>query len=170
MAQALRKLVAAVEGVGHKIVAIGAIARFVRGCQGKVSSLEVLVSSGPDQREAVFSAARGEGLQQSKDSPLRLQFTDAKAGVTATVDLVEASTPLHARVIDRSERNDVLSNDMQVATAEDLILLGAEPSDMVQILRRNAARIDGPYLKAEAEAAGILDQVKQAWQEARKPE
>jgi hypothetical protein len=38
----------------------------------------------------------------------------------------------------------------------------------VELLRANAGRIDPAYLKKEAEAAGTFNQLKLAWQEARK--
>jgi hypothetical protein len=56
---------------------------------------------------------------------------------------------------------------MLVATCEDLILLGADRAVLVELLRHNAGRIDGAYLKREAEAAGIFNEVKLAWQQAK---
>ena len=56
---------------------------------------------------------------------------------------------------------------MLIATCEDLILLESDSATIVQLLRKNVTRIDGSYLKREAEAAGIFDKVKQAWQEAK---
>jgi hypothetical protein len=126
-----------------------------------------LFSSGPEQRDSLLSAARGEGFQTSPDSPLRLRYTDAKLGATATVDITEKTTPFHGQVITRAQPGDVLSVGMLVATCEDLILLGADRAVLVELLRHNAGRIDGAYLKREAEAAGVFDQVKLAWQQAR---
>jgi hypothetical protein len=167
MSKALRKVTSAAGGLGLRAVAIGAIAHQAWGAKREASVLEILISSGPDQRESLFSAARGEGLQQSPDNPLRLRYTDAKLAATVTVDLTEASTPFHAQVIARAQRADVLSLQMLVATCEDLILLGAERAVLVELLRQNAGRIDGAYLKREAEAAGVFGEVKQAWQQAK---
>jgi hypothetical protein len=167
MTKGLRKVTAAAGGLGLKAVAIGACAQHAWGAKQEPGSLNVLISSGPEQRESFLSAARGEGLQQSPDSPLRLRYTDAKLGGSVTIDLTEASTPLHSQIIDRAQRGDILSVGMLVATCEDLILLGADRPVLVELLRHNAGRIDGAYLKREAERAGIFDQVKQAWQEAR---
>ena len=83
------------------------------------------------------------------------------------VDLVEASTPFHSQVIDRSQPGNVLSNQTRVATCEDLIILGADRAVIVELLRGYAERIDGAYLKREAEAAGVFDEIKLAWQEAK---
>jgi hypothetical protein len=167
MTKALRKLTAAAGGLGYKAVAIGAIGQQVRGSKREVPGLDVLVSSGPAQRESLLSAARGEGLQQAPDQPLQLRYGDAAAGTQVTLTLVESSTPFHAQVISRAEPSDVLSVQMLAATCEDLIVLGAPRSVLVELLRANAARIDGAYLKREAEAAGIFAEVKLAWQEAK---
>lgn len=167
MSKALRKLAAAAGGLGLKAVAIGPIAHQVWGVKREVSGLDVLVSAGPEQRESLLSAARGEGLQQSPDGPLSLRYTDAKLGGTVTVNITEASTPFHARVIDRAERADILSVQMLLATCEDLILLGADRAVLVELLRHNAGRIDGAYLKREAESAGVFGEVKLAWQQAK---
>jgi len=167
MAKALRKVTAAAGGLGFKAVAIGPIAHQAWGAKREAPGLDVLVSSGSEQRESLLSAARGEGLQQSPDKPLRLHYTDAKLAATATVDLTEASTPFHSQVIGRAQRGDILSVGMLVATCEDLILLGADRAVLVELLRHNAGRIDGAYLKREAEAAGVFNEVKLAWQQAK---
>jgi hypothetical protein len=172
--KALRKVVAAIEGVGHKPVAIGAVARRTWGAKQEPQSVELLLPTGEPQRAGILSAARGEGLQQVPGgSPLSLRYTDAKLGGAADVALVEAATPLHQRVIERAQRGPALAVQMLVATCEDLILMAAAsgtPADresIVQLLRHNAGRIDAPYIKREAEAQGVFDRVKSAWQEAK---
>jgi hypothetical protein len=167
MTKALRKVTSAAGGLGFKAVAIGAIAHQAWGSKREIPGLDVLISTGPDQRESFLSAARGEGLQQSPDGPLRLRYTDAKLAATATVEITEASTPFHSQLIGRAQRGDVLSVGMLVATCEDLILLGADRAILVELLRHNAGRIDGAYLKREAEAAGVFNEVKLAWQQAK---
>jgi hypothetical protein len=167
MSKALRKVTSATGGLGYKAVAIGAIAHQAWGSKREVPGIEVLVSLNAGQRESLLSAVRGEGLQQSPDQPLRLRYTDAALGATASVDLVEASTPFHAQLITRAQHADVLGIHMLLATCEDLIILGAPRAVLVELLRLNAARIDGAYLKREAEAAGVFAEVKTAWQEAR---
>ena len=78
-------------------------------------------------------------------------------------------------MITRAQPGNVFAVQMRVAAPEDLIILraGSEaPGDresVVELLRVSAARIDGAYLKKEAEAAFVFDQVKSAWQEAKKP-
>ena len=166
--KALRKITAAVEGMGHKAVAIGAIARQSWGSKREPEGVELLVSSGEAQRDAILGAARGEGLQQSPESPLRLRYTDAKLGATVNVELVEAATPFQKQVIARAQRGNVIATQMPVATCEDLILMATDRAVIVELLRGNAGRIDGAYLKSEAEAAGVFDQVKSAWQEAKR--
>ena len=165
--KALRKVSAAAQGLGYKAVAIGAVAHQSWGSKRELPGIEVLMSTGPSQRETLLSAVRGEGLQQSTpDKPLSLRYNDATLG-TVTVDLVESSTPFHAQVITRAQRSNVLSADMLLASCEDLIILGAPRPILVELLRHNAGRIDGAYLKKEAEAAGVFGEVKLAWQEAR---
>jgi hypothetical protein len=172
--KALRKIVAAVEGVGQKPVAIGAVARRSWGAKLEPRSVELLLPTGEALREKILSAARGEGLQQvAGGSPLALRYTDAKLGGAADVDLVEAAGSLHQRVIERAQRGVALQVQMLVATCEDLILMAAAspaPADrefVVELLRHNAGRIDAAYVKREAEAQGIFDRVKSAWQEAK---
>lgn len=172
--KALRKIVAAIEGLGHRPVAIGAIARQAWGSKRAAQGIELLIATGEAQREALLSGARGEGMQQVPGgAPLSFRFTDAKFGGATSVDLVEATTPLHQKAIARAKQAPVLQMLMRVATCEDLILLAAGstlPADresVVELLRDNAGRIDAPYIKQEAEAAGIFDKVKSAWQEAK---
>ena len=172
--KALRKITAAVEGMGHKPVAIGAVARRSWGAKGEPQRVELLLPTGEAQREQILGAARGEGLQQPPGgSPLSLRYNDAKLGGAADVELTEAAGPLHKRVIERAQRGVALQVQMLVATCEDLILLAAAspaPADrehIVELLRHNAGRIDAPYLKKEAETLGIFDKVKSAWQEAK---
>jgi hypothetical protein len=171
VSKALRKIVAAVEGVGHKAIAIGAIASQAWGSSKAAGGVELLISSGEGQREAVLGAARGEGLRQrAGGTPLNLEYTDAKLGGTAPVDLVEAATSLHRQIIARAQRAPVLGMSMLLATCDDLILLRAAAGDhasLVELLRAHAARIDAAYLKREAETAGTFATLKAAWQEAR---
>ena len=43
----------------------------------------------------------------------------------------------------------------------------ADRQILVDLLRHNAGRIDGAYLKKEAEAAGTFNEIKLAWQQAK---
>lgn len=171
---ALRKISAAIEGLGHKSVAIGDMAHQVWGSKRPVQTVDLLVSSSEAQRESLLGAARGEGLTNAPGgAPLSFRYTDRRLGGNVAVDLVEASTPYLKQVITRAQRGIALASQMQVATCEDLILLRsasvdpAQRASVVELLRWNAGRIDAPYLKKEAEAAGIFDKLKSAWQEAK---
>lgn len=175
LSKALRKILAAIEGTGFKAAAIGEIAHQAWGSQQAAQRIELLVSSTAAQQETILGAARGEGLQQAPGGrPLNLQYTDAKAGGTAAVDLIEAATPYLKQVLSRAQPGDVFRVNMRVASCEDLILLRAGstlPADVdrvVELLRRATGKIDGAYLKKEAETAGVFDQVKAAWQQAKK--
>lgn len=171
--KALRKLVAAIEGMGHKAVAIGGIAHQAWGSATPAQAVQVLTSAGEAQRESILGAARGEGLQQVQGKPLGLRYADAKLGAAADVDLVEATTPYLKQVVTRAQRSPVLQVQMLLATCEDLILMrcgSAVPADresVIELLRGHAGRIDAPYIKKEAEAAGVFDKLKGAWQEAK---
>lgn len=173
--KALRKITAALQGVGHKPVAIGDLAQGAWGSKRAPRGVQLLVPSGEAHRGAILSAARGEGIQQEPGpSPLRLKYADAKLGGSADIDLLEASTPFHKQVIERAQPGDVLQVYMPLATVDDVILLGVasdgagDREAVVELLRANAGRIDPGYLKKEAEAAGTFDRLKSAWQEARK--
>jgi len=167
LTKALRKITAAAGGLGFKAAAIGNAAHQAWGATCEITGLDVLIALAPGQREAFLSAARGEGLQQCPDGPLCLKYTDAKLGASVITEVTEASTPFHAQVLGRAQRGDVLSVGMLVATCEDLILLGAHRTVLVELLRKNMARIDGAYLKKEAEAAGTFNEIKLAWQQAK---
>lgn len=167
MTKALRKVTAAAGGLGFKAVAIGPVAHQVWGAKGDITGLDVLIALPPGQREPFLSAARGEGLQPGPDGPLCLKYSDPKLGESVLIALTEASTPFHSQVIARAQRTEVLSVQMLVATCEDLILIGAHRTVLVELLRHNAGRIDGAYLKKEAEAAGTFNEIKQAWQQAK---
>lgn len=168
----LRKIMAAVEGMGEKAVAIGAIARRAWGAKKEPQDVHLMIQGGETSRERVLGAARGEGLRQSGASPLSLSYTDPKAGGTVAVELLTASTPFHQQIGQRAQRGMALQVQMLVATCEDLILLSAAApggeADVIELLRHNAGRIDAAYVKKEAEAQGIFDRVKSAWAEAKK--
>jgi len=174
MAKGLRKVLAAIEGSGFKAVAIGEIAHQSWGSKKAAERVELLISAAEAQRETVLGAARGEGLQQAPGGgPLQLQFTDAKVGKTAPVTLVEAVTPYLKQVLTRAQPGAVFQVQVRVATCEDLILLragSASPADresVIELLRGTAGRIDGAYLKKEAEANGVFGELKAAWQQAK---
>jgi hypothetical protein len=173
--KALRKIVAALQGVGHEPVAIGALARQAWGSKKEAQAVELLIPTGPEHREAILSAARGEGLQMATGGPgtLHLRYTDAKLGGSANVELTEAATPFHKRLISRAQREPVLQVQMRLAACEDLILWSAgltPPADrdtVIELLRATAGRLDAGYLKEEAESAGVFDVIKSAWQAAK---
>ncbi|HEV3028831.1 MAG TPA: hypothetical protein VG457_14730 [Planctomycetota bacterium] len=174
LAKGLRKVLAAIEGSGFKAAAIGDTAHQSWGSKAAAQRVELLISSTEAQRETVLGAARGEGLQQAPGGgPLQLQFTDAKVGKTAPVTLLEAATPYLKQVLTRAQPGAVFQVQVRVATCEDLILLRAgssAPGDrdsVIELLRGTAGRIDGAYLKKEAEANGVFDQLKAAWQQAK---
>jgi hypothetical protein len=173
-AKALRKMLAAIEGVGHQAAAFGALARRAWGGSEDLAAVELLLNTTPEQREPILSAARGEGLRQPPGAgPLSLLYADAKLGGETPVELVEASTPALKKMFERAQPGGVLGVSLKILTCEDLILLGAassRPEDLpplVSLLRGNAGRIDGAYLKREAEAAGIFDSLKRAWTAAK---
>jgi hypothetical protein len=174
LSKALRKILAAIQGTGFKAAAIGDIAHQAWGSPRAAERIELLISSTESQLEAILSAARGEGLQAApQGGPLHLQYTDAKAGGTTAVDLILAATPFLQQVLSRAQPGDVLQVKVRVATCEDLILLRAgstQPADVdriVELLRGSAGKIDGAYLKNEAQAAGVFDLLKAAWQQAK---
>lgn len=173
--KALRKSNAALQGLRRDGVVIGALARHAWGSKKDPADVELLIPTGEAERESVFGALRGEGLQNAPDgaiagTTLRLRYPDPKAGVTADVRLIEASTPFHKQAIARAKPGSVLQMQVQLISCEDLILLSAADRDlMVELLRWNAARIDGAYLKKTAEGMGVFDAVKAAWQAARTP-
>jgi hypothetical protein len=169
--KSLRKITAALQGVGHPPVAIGDLAQSAWGASRQPRSVQLMVPSGEAHRDAILSAARGEGIQQEPGAgPLKLKYTDAKSGGSAGIDLLEASTPFHKQVMGRAQPAEVLQVYMPLASVDDVILLSiySDPAAVVELLRANAGRIDPAYLKKEAEAAGTFNQLKLAWQEARK--
>jgi hypothetical protein len=174
LAKAIRKVLAAIEGCGFKAATIGDSGHQAWGAKKPAEKVTLLISSGEAQRESLLGAARGEGLQQAPGGgPLNLRYNDSKSGASALVDLVEATTPFLKNVITRAQPGAIFNAQVRVATCEDLILLRAgssAPGDrdsVIELLRGTAGRIDGAYLKKEAEAAGVFDQLKSAWQQAK---
>jgi hypothetical protein len=168
--KAIRKTLAAIEGMGHKAVAMGPVACQAWGSRIPAQSVDLLTSSNATQRDSILGAARGEGLQQVTGKPLGLRYADAKLNAAVEVSIVEASTPVHKRILERAQRLPVSQVQMFLAPAEELIIALAATPDreaLVELLRAAAARIDGAALKRDAEAAGVFDKVKAAWQEAR---
>jgi hypothetical protein len=170
--KALGKIVAALEGSGRKPVAIGAIAHQAWGVKTEPQGVELLIPAGPEHRDQILGAARGEGFKQEHD--LHFSYTDPKTGGTTTVDIVEASTPMLQKMHGRAQLAGVLEMSMALAGCEDLILArvaSGNPADravVVELLKCTAGRMDAQYLKREAEAAGLFEKVKSAWQEAKK--
>ena len=174
LAKALRKLLAAVEGSGFKAAAIGEIAHQAWGSKTPAQRVELLIAFEGPQRETILGAARGEGLQAAPGGePLHLQYTDAKLGGTAPVEIIQASSPFKKQVLGRAQPSAVFNVQVKVATCEDLILLratSAEPGhreSVIELLRGTAGRLDGAYVKKEAEAAGVFDQLKAIWAQAK---
>lgn len=169
----LRKLSAALHGVGRRAVAIGPVAWQAYGVACETPAIDLLIPPGEQHRPMICGAARGEGLQEAPGEPglLRFRYTDAKLGATGEATLREASTPLLLKTHERAQDGVVLRERLALAACEDLILLLAASGDdepvMIELLRRTAGRMDAPYLKAEAEKAGLLDKVKSVWQKAR---
>jgi len=167
--KALRKITAALKGLGRGSAVIGDLAHRSYGIPLEPRAVEVLV---PAADETLLSAARGEGLRTTDDA-LLLRWHDAAVAAAADVRLLEASTPRLARVLDRARPADILGVGVPVASCNDLILLragSADPADrkmLVELLRHGAGRIDPPLLKKEAEEAGVFDALRSAWQEAR---
>jgi hypothetical protein len=174
LAKGLRKMLAAVEGCGFKAAAIGDSGHSAWGSKTPAQRVSLLISSGEAERESLLGAARGEGLQQAPGGgPLNLRFPDAKTNSAALVDLTEASTPYLKQVLTRAQPGAVFNVQVKIATCEDLILLraaSAVPADVdsvIELLRGTAGRIDGAYLKKEAEANGVFAQLKTVWQKAK---
>ena len=173
--KALNKVTAALGGLRFKHAAIGALAHHAWGSQRDVAGVDLLAAIG--DKEQFLGAARGEGLQPTDGAAgvLRFRYTDARFGdAAAAVEVTEASTPFLQRVLSRAQPGNVCKVPMPLATLEDVILLraGSDVPDhresVIELLRGHAARIDGAYLKKEAEAAGTFDKLKLTWQEAKK--
>jgi hypothetical protein len=174
--RALNKVTAALSGLRFKYAAIGAAAHHAWGSKREVAGVELLAAIG-DKGDTLLGAARGEGLQPAEGpaGALRFRYTDARLGSAATtVEILDTSTPFLQRVLARAQPGNVLQVPMPLATLEDVILLRTTSDvpdhreSVIELLRGHAARIDGAYLKKEAEAAGSFDKLKSIWQEAKK--
>jgi len=178
LSAALRKVITALQGCGFPAAVIGDVAHLSWGFTDQpVWGIEIMVSIGEEKRETFLSAARGEGLYlaSSSSSSLSLRFIDKKLGTSANVELIEAISPVYQEIIARAKPDFVLNTQVRVASCEDLIVLrtgSEEPGhrdSVVHLLRTCAARIDPTYLKAVAQKFDVLDELKSAWQEAKKP-
>jgi len=140
-------------------------------------SIELSAGVGEKQQEAFLSALRGEGLYLSSgsSSSASLRYVDKKNGTTADVEVIFAGTPGYFEILNRAKPDYVLNAQVRVASCEDLIVLrtgSEEPGhrdSVIHLLRTCAARIDPTYLKAVAQKFDVLDELKSAWQEAKKP-
>ncbi len=178
--QGLRKMCMALQGMRRNPVVIGALAQQAWGVAAEAVGVDLLIPAGEEHRQSIFGAARGEGIQQATETPIltrdktaTLRFKYREAGGEVGIDLLEASTPYLAQVHKRASERGVMKLPLPTATVEDLILmralsgLAADHAAMVALLRHHAGRMDAPYVKKEAEAAGVMDKVKAAWGEAR---
>jgi len=178
LSSALRKVITALQGCGFPAAVIGDVAHLSWGFTDQpVWGIEIIVSIGEEKRESFLSAARGEGLYlaSSSSSSLSLRHIDKKLGTSADVELIEAISPVYQEIITRAKPDFVLNTQVRVASCEDLIVLrtgSEEPGhrdSVIHLLRTCAARIDPTYLKAVAQKFDVLDELKSAWQEAKKP-
>jgi hypothetical protein len=176
VAQALRKTVSSIEASGFKAIVIGDAAHAAWGSPRPVRRIEVLVNFEGPQRQAVLRAVTNEGLRPAPDDePLHLVFGDDAAGTLVPIDLVQVVTSFHKRLIPRAQSMDVMHVKARVASCEDLILMRAasgEPGDaesVVDLFRAGVNKVDAAYLKKEAEAVGIFEQVRAAWKKAKPP-
>lgn len=174
--KALGKIMRAVQGTGFRAAILGDVAHQAWGGTLPVQRIEVLVYFEGPQRESVLGAARGEGLRQAPDDePLHLELVDPTTGTTVPVDLLQAVSPTHKRILSRAQPVEIQRVSAKAAAPEDLILLRAasdhpgHPESLVDLFRAAINRIDAAYLKKEAEAAGTFEQVKAAWKQAKNP-
>lgn len=174
---ALRRIMAVVDGCGFKSAVISDVAHLSWGfTEFPVWSIELIVGLEEKEREPFLSAARGEGLYLASGSSgsVSLRYVDKKAGTTADVEVIFATTPAYLEIVNRAKPDYVLNAQVRVASCEDLIVLrcGSEENghrdSVIHLLRTCAARIDPTYLKAMAQKFDVLDELKSAWQEAKK--
>ncbi len=176
----LRRMLAALNGMGHVPALVGTLAHNAWGCASQIREVQLLTPSSEAQRPGILGAARGEGFRQPdvaapvSAASFRLSYTDAKLAATAELEVLEAATPFLKQVLSRAQRRPVFGVEVTLASVEDLILMragsanAADQEDVIGLLHAGAGRIDAAYLKKEAEAAGVFDAVKRAWQEAKK--
>lgn len=178
LSAALRRAMAAIDGCGFRSALIGDAAHLSWGFTDQpVWNIELIVSIGEAKRETFLSAARGEGLflSSSSSGSMSLRYIDKKLGTSANIELVEAITPIYQEIIARAKPDFVLNTQVRVASCEDLIVLrtgSEEPGhreSVVHLLRTCAARIDPTYLKTLAQKFDIMDELKSAWGEAKRP-
>jgi hypothetical protein len=174
LGKALRKIGAAIQGLGFKSAVIGDVAHLSWGSRMPVRGIEILLAIGQTQRDTMLSAARREGLfPASGRGPLSLRFIDPKLGMTVDAELIETTLPYHREIIARAKPDFVLGTELRVASCEDLIVLRARSKEpghresIIELLRACANRIDSGYLKRAAQAFGVLDRLKSAWQESK---
>jgi hypothetical protein len=177
ISQALRRILAAINGCGLKSAVIGDVAHVSWGFTDQpVWSIELIAGIGEKQQETFLSAARGEGLftASSSSGSVSLRYIDKKLGTTANVEVIFAVTPGYWEIINRAKPDFVLNTQVRVASCEDLIVLRAGSDEtghrdsVIHLLRTCANRIDPTYLKAIAKKLDVLDELKSAWQEAKK--
>jgi len=169
VAEAMKKIVAALKKLRLQAVAIGDAAHAALGCAKAPQSVDFLISTGEKQRLAILAAAQREGLAPTESPPGLLRLTYK----TATVRMLEATSPFHRLMLSRAEPGVVLGVRSFVASPEDLILMRAAsdaPADraaMIELMKVFAGKLDPDYLKTQAEAVGRFDKVRSAWQESK---
>lgn len=169
VAEALTKLVAALKKVRVQAVAIGDGAARASGCARDVQGLELLSGTNEKQRLTILAAAKSEGLT-ALDAPAGTSRFQHKA---VPLRMIEASTPYLRQVLSRALPGVVAGVRSLVATPEDLVLLRAgsdAPADrerVIELFKTHGGKLDAEYLRIQAEAAKIFDNVKALWRESR---
>jgi len=172
--KALGKMIAIIESSGFKAAAIGDIAHHAWGSKKEPQRIELLVSCTPSQRETILTAAKAEGFQPAPNGrPLHLRYPDVELNGTAPIEMMETANPYLKQVLTRSQTGLVYDLEMQVASCDDLILMrvtsesASDRESILELMCGSLAYFDSAYLKREAEAAGIITELKAAWVQAK---
>lgn len=167
--EAMAKIVAALKKIRVQAVAIGDAAFAAQGVKRAAQNVELLSAAGEKYRLALAAAAKVEGLAPSEAPAGTLRFI----WKSASVRILEASTPFHRLILSRAEPGVVLGTRSFVATPDDLILLRAgseaqgDRESVIELMRIHAKKLDPGYLKERAESAGTFEKVKALWKEAK---
>jgi len=123
----------------------------------------------PDFQDALVAA----GFRLRTAAPVRLEHVSllqsvlphAASGLDIRVDFIFASSPFHRRILERKVTVAINDHAFPVASCEDLILLkllGGRPIDRVdasELCQLNAADLDVAYLREQATALGISQEL-----------
>ena len=166
LADALAQLQAFLREWKRPFALIGGVAVIARASTRPTEDIDLIAKASPDDIDALLALAARHGYGFDADARelasmglVRLYSGSKKSGYG--LDILLADNAYYEQILARATPVDLAGITLQVATAEDLVLLKLEanrPGDIEDILAIKdglGATLDLEYLRSEADKLGL---------------